>query len=71
MADEPNKTQADDFAKEAEGESPGVLREFWDFLRFNKKWWLTPIIIVLLLMIVFVMIGAGGGAATPFIYTLF
>ena len=28
----------------------GLLGEFWDFLRFNKKWWLLPIVVVLLLI---------------------
>lgn len=47
----------------------GVVREFILFLKYNKKWWLTPIIIALLLIAV-IVISAGTGAA-PFIYTLF
>jgi hypothetical protein len=58
-----------DFAKQAEEQSPGLLLEFWDFLRFNKKWWLTPIILVLLALgAVIILTGTG---AAPFIYTLF
>ena len=48
----------------------GILKEFWDFLRVRKKWWLTPIVVVLLLLgslIVFTQ----GSALSPFIYTLF
>ena len=59
----------DDFASAAEEAQPGILREFWDFLRYNKKWWITPIIVVLLFVSVLVILG--GTAAAPFIYTLF
>ncbi|MAE66217.1 MAG: hypothetical protein CMJ18_18255 [Phycisphaeraceae bacterium] len=45
------------------------MREFWDFLAYNKKWWLAPIIVTLLLVGLFVILG--GTAAAPFIYTLF
>jgi hypothetical protein len=47
-----------------------ILKEFWQFLKARKKWWLTPIILSLLLLgalIVFTQ----GSAASPFIYTLF
>ena len=47
-----------------------ILKEFWDFLKVRKKWWLTPIVIV------FVLLGAlivftEKSAVAPFIYTLF
>ncbi len=57
------------FARQAEEKPAGIVREFVDFLRFNKKWWLIPLVVVLLL--VGVALFAGGGAAAPFIYTLF
>lgn len=57
-----------DFTRRAESDSPGLVRELWDFLRENKKWWLGPIVAVLLL--VGAMLLAGGSAA-PFIYALF
>ncbi len=63
------RPDADGFAEEAERPSGGIVREFWDFLKQNKKWWLTPIIITLLLVGLLVLFG--GGAAAPFIYTLF
>ncbi len=47
----------------------GLLREFWMFLRDNKKWWLLPIILVLLAMGALLLFS--GSAAAPFIYTLF
>lgn len=61
--------EADEFARQAQGEAPGLLREYGQFLMHNKKWWLLPIVIALLL--VGVLIVFGGGAAAPFIYTLF
>ena len=57
------------FARQADEAAPGIVREFWDFLRFNKKWWLMPIIAVLLVVGVVVVVGSG--VAAPFIYTLF
>ena len=39
------------------------------FLRYNKKWSLTPIVVVLLLVSVLVMLG--GTAAALFIYNCF
>jgi hypothetical protein len=58
-----------DFAGQSELPTQGFLRELWDFVRLNKKWWLTPIILMLLL--VGALIVLGGSAAAPFIYTLF
>lgn len=58
-----------DFAQQAQQARPGVVREFVDFLRHNKKWWLAPILVVLL--VVGVLIILGSTAAAPFIYTLF
>jgi hypothetical protein len=60
---------AADFASQAEQPQAGILREFWSFLRHNKKWWLTPILVVLLLVGLLIMLS--GTVATPFIYTLF
>jgi len=58
-----------DLVSQAEQQSVGLIREFWDLLKHNKKWWLTPIILVLLLFGVLLILG--GTAAAPFIYTLF
>jgi hypothetical protein len=59
----------DDFARQAALDRPSFLAEFWSFLRYNKKWWLTPIVLVLLLM--GLLIALTGTSAAPFIYTLF
>jgi len=47
-----------------------VFSEFWQFMKYNKKFWLAPIIIVLVLF-GFLLILAKGSAVAPFIYTLF
>ena len=67
--DQGGQSRADDFARQAEAESTGIVREFIDFLKNNKKWWLIPIIVVLLLVTALVILS--GTAAAPFIYTLF
>lgn len=50
-------------------EDVSLVREFWDFLRTNKKWWLSPILIVLAVLTLFVILSLS--PAAPFIYTLF
>lgn len=57
-----------EFESQAQQAQPGLLREFWDFLKHNKKWWLLPILIVLLLF--GILIALSGTGAAPFIYTL-
>lgn len=47
-----------------------VLAEFWEFLRFNKKYWLLPIVLVLVLTGLLIVL-AQGSAVAPFVYTLF
>ena len=64
-----DRSRAELLAEEAASTSPGLLREYWDFLRYNKKWWLIPILVALLLVGLLVI--QGGSAAAPFIYTLF
>ncbi len=59
----------DDFSAQAKEGRISLVREFADFLKENKKWWLLPIIVSVLGLGVLVMLG--GSAAAPFIYTLF
>jgi hypothetical protein len=47
-----------------------ILREFWQFLKVRKKWWLTPIVVFLVLLGVLVVATEGSALAT-FIYALF
>jgi hypothetical protein len=57
------------FAQAAEKPSPGLAREFFAFLRENRKFWLLPLLAALFLLGLLVLLG--GTAAAPFIYTLF
>ena len=70
---EPNnrsvKQDTSTLARETEQPPIGLLREFWDFFRHNKKWWLTPIILTLLLFGALIFLGST--VTAPFIYTLF
>lgn len=50
-------------------QQPGLMQEFWLFIREEKKWWLTPIVLVLLLVGTLVALTQTGAA--PFIYALF
>jgi len=51
-------------------EKLSTLKEFWDFLRVRKKWWLTPIVILLVLLGALLVL-TEGSALAPFIYALF
>jgi hypothetical protein len=47
-----------------------IAKEFWEFLKVRKKWWLAPIIIFLFLLGALIVF-TEGSAVAPFIYTLF
>jgi hypothetical protein len=66
---DPTEREQNDFASEAKQSRSGLVSEFFEFLRDNKKWWLAPIIISVLALGALVLLG--GTAAAPFIYTLF
>lgn len=61
--------QQESFQEVAELESPGLLKEFWQFLAYNKKWWLLPIVVIMVLLGVLIYLSSTPLA--PFIYTLF
>jgi hypothetical protein len=46
------------------------FKEFWDFLKVRKKYWLLPILIVLALFGSLIVLSQGTVVA-PFIYTIF
>tara|TARA_B100000780_G_C20650814_1_gene259273 strand:- start:186 stop:338 length:153 start_codon:yes stop_codon:yes gene_type:complete len=46
------------------------IKEFWEFLKFRKKYWLLPVIIVLSLFGMLIVLSQGT-VVTPFIYTIF
>jgi hypothetical protein len=61
--------QRNTFAEQAQQQRSGLVAELVDFLKHNKKWWLTPIVLVLLIVGALIMLS--GTAFAPFIYTLF
>jgi hypothetical protein len=58
-----------DFAREAGEQSPGIVREFVQFLGENKKWWLIPILVAVGLIALLVALSASPLA--PLIYPIF
>tara|TARA_B110000008_G_scaffold270017_1_gene299837 strand:+ start:109 stop:258 length:150 start_codon:yes stop_codon:yes gene_type:complete len=46
------------------------IKEFFEFLKIRKKYWLLPIIIVLLLFVGLIVLTQGNVVA-PFLYTIF
>ncbi len=47
-----------------------LVKDFWDFLRVRKKYWLAPLIITIVIMGVLIVFTQGSVVA-PFIYTIF
>jgi hypothetical protein len=47
-----------------------ILREFYYFLRYRKRWWLAPILFVFIVLGI-VAVFAETSALAPFIYSLF
>jgi hypothetical protein len=56
------------------GEQPmanqSIVSEFWEFLKYRKRYWLAPIVIVLLLLGALIVF-TETSAVAPFIYALF
>ena len=48
----------------------GLLKEFWEFMKVRKKFWMLPIIIILVLLGALIVF-TESSAVTPFIYALF
>ncbi len=46
------------------------IKEFWEFLKVRKKYWLLPLLIVLALF-GGIMVLSSGSAVAPLIYTIF
>jgi hypothetical protein len=47
-----------------------IASEFWQFLKYRKKYWLVPIVFMLLLLGTLIIFSEGSALA-PFIYALF
>jgi len=48
----------------------GLLKEFWLFLKAEKKWWLVPMLLVMALVGVLVVLSVWFPSVAPFIYAL-
>ena len=46
------------------------LKEFWEFIRIRKKYWLLPILILLVIFGGLIIL-TQGTAVAPFVYTIF
>ena len=46
------------------------LKEFWEFIKVRKKYWLLPILFVLVIFGGLIILSQGSAVA-PFIYTIF
>jgi hypothetical protein len=57
-----------EFEKAGQEKPLGIVREFLQFLRENKKWWLLPIVAVLALCS---LLAIAAATIAPAIYTLF
>jgi len=69
LADDLKNNKPDRISELAKRKRNSIFKEFWLFLKYNKKWWLLPIIITLLILGLLVLLGGSGLA--PFIYPLF
>jgi len=47
-----------------------IVSEFWEFLKYRKRYWLLPIVVMLSLMSAFIVF-TQSSAIAPFIYALF
>lgn len=66
---EDQQHEENEFEQLAQHDDPGIVREFIDFLRYNKKWWMTPIIVIMLLLSLVAFLAVT--PAAPFIYSFF
>ncbi len=57
------------FEQAQQEKQAGIIKEFFLFLRHNKKYWMIPILLTLLALAALILLG--GTAVAPFIYTLF
>jgi hypothetical protein len=60
-----------EFEQAGQESRDSIVAEFIDFLKYNKKWWLTPIVLVLLILVALLALAGPGSGVAPFIYTLF
>jgi len=47
------------------------IAHVWNFLKEEKKWWLTPIILAFALFAVLIVVSHNAPLVAPFVYTIF
>jgi hypothetical protein len=47
-----------------------IITEFWEFIKFRKRYWLLPIVLILFLIGALIVF-TESSAVAPFIYVLF
>jgi hypothetical protein len=47
-----------------------ILTEYWEFLKYRKKFWLLPIVVIMMGLGLLLFLAQTSSVA-PFIYTLF
>ena len=65
------KTEPGRFEEYAAEKRTGLLAEFLEFLKCNRKWWFLPILFVLLGVGGLMLLTSSAPAVAPFLYTLF
>ena len=61
--------EKNEFAEASHEQNAGIVSEFVQFLKTNKKYWMIPLLVTLLALGALIILG--GTSAAPFIYTLF
>jgi len=64
-----NENKPNDFEQAGQESEMGLMQEFFQLIKENRKFWLIPLILILLAIGLLIVLG--GTAAAPFIYTLF
>jgi hypothetical protein len=66
--DDPSQTDNEAFQRALEQREPGLIAEYWAFLRGEGKWWALPILLAILGLGVLVLASSSaiGGLIYPF-----
>ncbi len=48
-----------------------ILAEYWEFLKFRKKFWLAPIVAILVCLGVLLAFASSSATISPFLYMMF
>jgi hypothetical protein len=68
IAEDPMGKSADRFEQVAQqGSEPGFFREYWEFVKHHRKWWLVPVLLIMGALGLLIVLSST--AAAPFLYT--